>query len=370
MRFDEGFRRPEGVPRLAQAIREQAGSRTLRFMEICGTHTMAIAKAGLRPLLAPQVRLLSGPGCPVCVTPAGVIDAVLELAARPGVTLVSYGDLLRVPGSARGDTLLRRRALGADVRVAYSPLEAVEIAAREPSREVVFLGVGFETTAPGTAACVLEAAERGLKNFSLLCLLKRTEPALRALLSAPGFSVDGFLCPGHVAAITGAEAFAFLPREYGLPAVVAGFEPADLAASCALLTKMALEGTPRLVNTYTRLVSAEGNGPALAAIDRVFCPVDSEWRGLGLLPESGYALREPFRPFDAAERFGFCPKEHAGPAGCRCGDVIRGACEPRGCPLFGKACTPADPVGPCMVSAEGSCAASWKYGDVLPREEE
>lgn len=370
MRFDEGFRRPEGVPRLAQAIREQAGSRTLRFMEICGTHTMAIAKAGLRPLLAPQVRLLSGPGCPVCVTPAGVIDAVLELAARPGVTLVSYGDLLRVPGSARGDTLLRRRALGADVRVAYSPLEAVEIAAREPAREVVFLGVGFETTAPGTAACVLEAAERGLKNFSLLCLLKRTFPALRALLGAPGFSVDGFLCPGHVAAVTGAEAFAFLPREYGLPAVVAGFEPADLAASCALLTKMALAGTPRLVNTYTRLVSAEGNGPALAAIGRVFRPVDSEWRGLGLLPESGYALREPFRPFDAAERFGFRPKEHAGPAGCRCGDVIRGACEPRDCPLFGKVCTPADPVGPCMVSAEGSCAASWKYGDVLPREEE
>src|SRR5699024_1200008 len=212
------FRRPRNAAALVEAIRGlTAPDRPLRLMEICGTHTMAIARAGLRELLAPGVQLLSGPGCPVCVTPAGAIDGVLALSERPGLVIASYGDLLRVPGSVRGDTLLRRKALGAAVLTVYSPLEAVEAAAQDPGRDYVFLGVGFETTAPGTAACLLEAAARGLANFSVLCLLKRTEPALRALLAAPDLAVDGFLCPGHVAAVTGAEAFRFLPEEYGLP---------------------------------------------------------------------------------------------------------------------------------------------------------
>ena len=360
---EKDFRRAGDAAALVRGIRSLTGpERPLRVMEICGTHTMAIAKAGLRSLLAPGVRLVSGPGCPVCVTPAGAIDAVLALSEQPGVVVASYGDLLRVPGSARGDTLLRRRALGAGVMTVYSPLEAVEAAAKDPARQYVFLGVGFETTAPGTAACLLEAAGRGLANFSVLCLLKRTEPALRALIAAPDFAVDGFLCPGHVAAVTGAEAFRFLPQEYGLPAVVSGFEAGDILYSVWRLAKMRAEGRPGLENEYTRLVRGRGNPAAQAAIDRVFAPAASLWRGLGEIPESGYAIRPEFAPWDAAKKFAIRPAPAADLPGCRCGAVIRGVCAPQSCPLFGKACTPADPVGPCMVSGEGACAAAYKYG--------
>ena len=360
---EKDFRRAEDAAALVRGIHSLADpERPLRVMEICGTHTMAIAKAGLRSLLAPGVRLVSGPGCPVCVTPAGAIDAVLALSGQPGVVVASYGDLLRVPGSARGDTLLRRRALGAGVMTVYSPLEAVEAAAKDPARQYVFLGVGFETTAPGTAACLLEAAGRGLANFSVLCLLKRTEPALRALIAAPDFAVDGFLCPGHVAAVTGAEAFRFLPQEYGLPAVVSGFEAGDILYSVWRLAKMRAEGRPGLENEYTRLVRGGGNPAAQAAIDRVFAPAASLWRGLGEIPESGYAIRPEFAPWDAAKKFAIRPGPAADLPGCRCGAVIRGVCAPQSCPLFGKACTPADPVGPCMVSGEGACAAAYKYG--------
>ena len=357
------FRRPQNAAALAEAIRSVTDpQRPVRLMEICGTHTMAIARAGLRSALAPGVKLLSGPGCPVCVTPAGAIDAVLRLSAQPGVTVASYGDLLRVPGSVRGDTLLRRRALGARVLTVYSPLEAVEAAAADPAREFVFLGVGFETTTPGTAACILEAAARGLRNFSVLCLLKRTEPALRALIATPDFAVDGFLCPGHVAAVTGAEAFRFLPAEFGLPAVVSGFEAGDILYAVWRLAGMLAEGRPALENEYTRLVRAQGNLAAQEAIDRVFAPAASVWRGLGDIPASGYAIREEFAAWDAAKKFGIAPGPETEVPGCRCGAVLRGVCAPRACPLFGKACTPADPVGPCMVSGEGACAAAWKYG--------
>lgn len=362
MLFEDTFHRPEGASRLLSAIHDltrQTGP--VRLMEICGTHTMSIAKAGLRSALAPDVKLLSGPGCPVCVTPAGVIDGILRLSERPGVILASYGDLLRVPGSVRGDTLLRRRALGAQVRTVYSPMEAVELAASRPDAQVIFLGVGFETTCPGTAACILEAAERKLDNFSVLCLLKRTEPALRTLIAAPDFAVDGFLCPGHVAAVTGADAFAFLPRDYGLPAVVSGFEAGDVLYSVWKLVSMLADRAPALVNEYTRLVTPAGNPAALAAMDQVFIPYASLWRGLGQIPESGYALRPEYRRWDAALKFGFAPGDAAEFPGCRCGSVIRGVCDPADCPLFGKVCTPADPVGPCMVSSEGACAAAWKY---------
>ena len=368
--FERDFRAPAGADRLIGAIRQTAGALLqktgrpgpLRFMEVCGTHTMAIARAGLRGLLAPQVQLLSGPGCPVCVTPAGSIDAALALSVRPGVVLASYGDLLRVPGSRPGDTLLRRRALGAAVQTVYSPVEAVELAVARPDRQVVFLAVGFETTAPGTAACILAAAEEGLTNFSVLCLLKRTEPALRALIAAPDFAVDGFLCPGHVAAVTGAAAFAFLPRDYGLPAVVSGFEAGDILYSVWRLARMRAEGRPALENEYTRLVRDEGNPAAQAAMEQVFRPVPSVWRGLGPIPASGLALKEAFAPWDAARKFGLAPEPETETPGCRCGAVLRGVCGPRECPLFGRACTPADPVGPCMVSSEGACAAAWKYG--------
>ena len=360
---EKSFRQPKNAAALVRAIRQLTDpEHPIRLMEICGTHTMSIAKAGLRPLLAPGVQLLSGPGCPVCVTPAGAIDGILRLSKRPDVTIASYGDLLRVPGTRRGDTLLRRRALGACVMTVYSPMEAVEAAARDPGRQVVFLGVGFETTAPGTAACLMEAAERELSNFSVLCLLKLTEPALRALIGAPDFAVDGFLCPGHVAVVTGANAFRFLPEDFGLPAVVSGFEAGDILYSVWRLATMLAQGRPALENEYTRLVHEDGNPVARAAMERVFEPVSSVWRGLGEIPASGYTIREEFAPWDAAKKFGFVPGTDADIPGCRCGGVIRGVCTPKDCPLFGRVCTPADPVGPCMVSSEGACAAAYKYG--------
>lgn len=362
MLCEEDFRRPQGTERLLKKLHEwSACTGPVRLMEICGTHTMAIAKCGLRTLLPASIRLVSGPGCPVCVTPAGAMDGILRLSDRSDILLASYGDLLRVPGSRRSDTLLRRRAMGAAVHTVYSPMEALDLAVQHPEHQVVFLGVGFETTAPGTAACILEAAERNLSNFSVLCLLKQTQPALRALIEAPDFAVNGFLCPGHVAAITGSDAFAFLPREYNLPAVVSGFEAGDLVYSVYRLMEMLVQGKPSLENEYTRLVRPQGNPAALAAMRQVFCPSDSLWRGLGRIPGGGLRLRDEFAAWDAAKKFDFAPGERTDVPGCACGSVIRGVTQPRECPLFGTACTPADPVGPCMVSSEGACAAAYRY---------
>lgn len=368
-------REPGDILREIRAMAEDLGQ--VQLMEICGTHTMAIAKAGLKSLLPQNIRLISGPGCPVCVTPAGAVDELLRISGIPGVIMASYGDLLRVPGSRRGDSLLRRRAQGADVHMVYSPMDALAMAEENPGRQVVFAGVGFETTAPGTAACLMEARERQIDNFSVLSLLKTTEPAIRALAGAPGAAsgeaegpqdagadacrIDGFLCPGHVAVITGSEAFRFLPEEYGLPGVVSGFEPEDLLASVYLLVKMLHLGRPKLVNEYSRLVRPEGNLAARKAVEQVFAPSDSLWRGLGEIAGSGLAVREEFAAWDGARRFGFAPDPKAEAAGCRCGDVIRGLLAPEGCPLFGKSCRPEDPAGPCMVSGEGACAAAYRY---------
>lgn len=362
MLYKNLFKNPKDTAEILKKIEyyaEKAG--TVRLMEICGTHTMSIARSGIRSVLPPTVRLLSGPGCPVCVTPAGVIDMILELAQRPGVLIASYGDLLRVPGSRQGDSLLHRRARGARVESVYSPVDAVRLAECHPEIEVVFLGVGFETTAPGTAACILEAAERRVKNFSVLCLLKRTEPALRSLIEAPDFAVDGFLCPGHVAAVTGADAFDFLPRDYSLPGVVSGFETADLLGSILELVRMVSEKKPALKNEYTRLVHAEGNPLALRLIDRVFTVSSAEWRGLGRIEDSGYVLRDEYSDWDARKKFSMQPSSGKEVPGCRCAQVIRGVLRPSSCPLFGKVCSPENPVGPCMVSGEGACAAAYQY---------
>ena len=332
-----------------------------QIMEVCGTHTMAIAEAGIRSLLPRQVRLLSGPGCPVCVTPPEDIDAVLELAMEKDVILASYGDMLRVPGSRRGDSLLRRRALGADVRIVYSPMDALDIAKREPDKQVVFLGIGFETTAPGTAAAVLSAKDRGLGNFTVLSMLKSVEPALRALMELPDFAVDGFLCPGHVATIIGERGFRFLADEYRMPGVIGGFEPAEILLAVYLLLKQISDGEAKIQNAYPRAVRPEGNPIARRILNDCFEPDTAGWRGLGEIPASGFALREEFRDFDAKRRFQIRPAEAAPATGCRCGDVITGKLRPGQCPLFGKACTPEDPVGPCMVSSEGACAAAFKY---------
>ena len=336
----------------------------VRLMEVCGTHTMSIARAGIKSLLPEGTELLSGPGCPVCVTPAAVIDAVLALASEPGVILTSYGDMLRVPGSRPGDSLQRRRAMGARVELVYSPVDALAIARQNPGKEVVFLGVGFETTAPGTAAAVLTAREQGIGNFSVWSMLKTVEPALRALLRQEDFAVQGFLCPGHVATIIGAEAFRFLPEEYRIPAVVGGFAPEEILHALCLLLRQLHEGEPRLENAYTRAVSTKGNGLAQRVMAECFEPRRDLWRGLGEIEGSGLGWREELAAFDAEKKFGLRYEKTEGPAGCRCGDVICGRCRPEHCPLFGKRCTPEDPVGPCMVSSEGACAAAYKYQTV------
>lgn len=366
MLSEAAFRQPYPARKLLDAIAGMqfpghSAERPLRLMEVCGTHTMAIAKSGLKSLLPPTVKLLSGPGCPVCVTPSGVMDAVLTLAMQPGVCIATYGDLLKVPGTAHGDTLARRRALGAKVQVVYSAMDCLALARQYPQDVVVFLGVGFETTAPGTAACVLQAKAEGLNNFCLLSLLKRTEPALRALLADPAFGVDGFLCPGHVATILGEQGFAFLPAEYRKPAVIAGFEAGDVLTAVYQLCRQAEADTPRLQNEYTRAVRPQGNPAARAAMQQVFCEADDLWRGLGAIPRSGLALREEYAAFDAARRFDLTADPAAEPAGCRCGEIICGRAEPEQCPLFGTACLPENPVGPCMVSGEGACAAAYKY---------
>ena len=364
MLYDRWFKNPEDVPLILEKIRKYS-DRTgpIRLMEVCGTHTMSIARSGIRSILPENVQLLSGPGCPVCVTPANMIDMVLDLSQQPGVLITSYGDLLRVPGSKHGDSLLSRRALGGKVESVYSPMDAVRIAEEHPDTEVIFLGVGFETTAPGTAACIQEAAARNVENFSVLSLMKRTEPAIRSLIEADDFAVDGFLCPGHVAAVTGANGFRFLPEDYRLPGVVAGFEPADLLYSILALTEMIASGRPDLKNEYTRLVRSGGNPAALALIDQVFEPAPSDWRGLGLIENSGYAIQKEYEKWDAAKKYALRPSEPKDIPGCRCAQIIRGVMRPAQCPLFKTACTPDNPVGPCMVSGEGACAAAYQYGE-------
>lgn len=342
------------------------------FMEVCGTHTMAIARHGIKNLLPQAVRLISGPGCPVCVTAAADIDAVLALLdANPGLILTTFGDMLRVPGSDRR-TLERLRADGADVRVVYSVTAALALAREMPDREVAFLAVGFETTAPGTAAALTEALSTNVDNFRVISLHKLVPPALRQLLATPGARIDGFLLPGHVCAVTGSRPFEFLPAEFGIGGVVAGFEPTDILAAIGMLLAQRRAESPAVEIQYRRIVSRDGNAAAQAALAEVFAPVASAWRGLGQIPASGLLPRPQFARYaiDLGEIAG-AALEKGAPAlagadagGCRCGDVLRGAIAPADCPLYGKACTPRSPVGPCMVSSEGACAASYRYRGV------
>ncbi len=337
---------------------------SVKLMEVCGTHTMAIARSGLRAVLPENVQLLSGPGCPVCVTPPEVIDAVLALAMRPEVIIAGYGDMLRVPGTRKGDSLARRRALGARVEIVYSPVDAVALARNNPEKEVVFLGIGFETTAPGTAAAVLTAQEEGVCNFSVWSMLKTVEPSLRALMVGEGFDIAGFICPGHVATVIGARGFAFLTEEYNMPAVIAGFEAEDILLAVYRLLRQIAAGEAALENEYTRAVSPTGNALAQRIMAECFVPRRDIWRGLGAIEGSGLALAPALSAFDAERKFGIAPVEESAPTACRCGDVICGRMRAADCPLWGTACTPEEPVGPCMVSSEGACAAAYKYRGV------
>lgn len=328
-----------------------------RFMEVCGTHSMAISRFGLRPLLAPRINLVSGPGCPVCVTTDSDIDRAVAIAQLPGVRIATFGDMLRVPGTA--GSLSTASVHGADVNVIYSPLEALALAREDTSRRTVLIGAGFETTAPTIAATLLRARRERVENLFLLSLHKLVAPALRALLEMKDFTVDGFVLPGHVCAVTGTAPYDFIPREFGVPCVVAGFEPVDILEAVWRL----MENGPShggVMNSYSRIVRDEGNPKALTTMNAVFEGGGAEWRGLGFIPESGLFLREEYAEFDAGRWEVELPaavKE----SGCQCGDVLCGRITPDECPLFGTACTPADPVGPCMISGEGACAAYYLY---------
>ncbi len=335
-------------------------SRGVAFMEVCGTHTVNAFRSGLHSLTPGNVRLLSGPGCPVCVTAQGEIDRMISLAGRGGVTVCTYGDLLRVPGS--GGTLEEARSRGADVRIIYSTLDAVAAARKAPEREVVLAAVGFETTTPATAVAIRTAAGEGLDNFSVLASHKLVIPAMHALLRGGKVAIDGFLCPGHVAIMLGADAFGPIVAEYGLPCVIAGFEDVQIAAGLARLTELAATGVAALENQYPQAVTAKGNEVARRMVAEVFEPADVVWRGLGMLAGSGLAIREEYGAWDAAKRFELGESHNREPAGCRCGEVITGRCVPSDCGLFGESCTPTHPVGPCMVSAEGTCGAWFRYG--------
>lgn len=344
------------VDEVVQAARA-AGPASL--MEICGTHTVALFRTGVRSLLPPGLRLVSGPGCPVCVTSQGYIDAACELAAVKDVTIATYGDMVRVPG--RKGSLERLRADGADVVVVYSARDAVRLAAERPGRNVVFLSVGFETTTPGTAAAVLEAAERGLGNFFILPGHKLVIPAMDALLSGGEAKIDGFLCPGHVSVIIGADAYEPIATKYRKPCVVAGFEPTGMLKGLAAILGQVARGEARVENAYGVAVTREGNAPARKLMAEVFEPAPAVWRAIGTIPHSGLELRAAYRAMDARERFGVAFGEDYELGGCRCGQVIQGLMEPPECPLFANACTPMTPIGPCMVSSEGTCAAWHKY---------
>lgn len=337
-----------------------AVGRPVRLMEVCGTHTMVAFRSGLRALLPESVSLISGPGCPVCVTPDGYIDGAVALSRRPEVTITTFGDLVRVPGTA--SSLERERAEGAAVEVVYSPTDALDLAREDPERSVVFLAVGFETTVPGIALAVRAAQEEELDNFTILSALKTMPEPMRALAGGGELAIDGFLCPGHVSVVTGASAFAFLAKEYGIPCVITGFEDIDLLEGVSMLLRQVAEGRSEVEIEYSRAVTNEGNRIAQQVMAEVFEPCDGEWRGLGVIPGSGLRLRERYRGHDAALRFDVDVVSGPPPVGCRCGDVLRGVLAPPDCSLFDRACTPVTPQGPCMVSSEGACAAYWRYG--------
>jgi hydrogenase expression/formation protein HypD len=341
--------------------------RSVAFMEVCGTHTVNAFRSGIHSLMPCNVTLLSGPGCPVCVTSQGDIDQLLELARLERITLCTYGDMMRVTGAS--GSLELARSQGSDIRVIYSALDAVRLARERPGRQIVFAAVGFETTTPATAAAVLEGRRLRLSNFTVLASHKRIVPAMKALLETGLARIDGFLCPGHVSVITGSQVFATIVEQYGLPCAIAGFEEAQIAAGLARLVEVLVEQRPALENLYPQAVTPTGNRTAQKLIDEVFEPADVEWRALGVLRDSGLVLRRRYAPFDARRRFQLTAASSPEPKGCRCGEVITGRCTPGDCPLFGQVCTPIYPVGPCMVSSEGTCQAWFKYRRAMPPRE-
>jgi hydrogenase expression/formation protein HypD len=358
MRLVDDFRNTELAQGLIEGIR-RSSAKHVCLMEFCGGHTVAIMRHGIRQLLPTTIEMLSGPGCPVCVTDNSDLDKAIALACIPEVTLTTFGDMLKVPGSR--SSLQQARAEGADVRIVYSTLDALQIALQNPSRKVVFLGVGFETTAPTVAASVLQAEKEGVGNYYVLSMHKLCPPVIRAILDSGEVRVSGLICPGHVSAVVGSAAWNFIARDYGIPCVVSGFEPVDILQTVQMLVNQLEKGESRVEIAYRRGVSAGGNRRALEIMYQVFEPCPARWRGVGEVGGSGLGLRPAYARFDAEAAFEFDPGPTVEPKGCICGEVLRAVKTPRDCSLFRSVCTPANPIGPCMVSSEGSCGAYYLY---------
>lgn len=352
------FRDPELARGLIHSIEKWAPEQAT-LMEVCGTHTVAIARNGLRTMMPEGIRLASGPGCPVCVTSNKDIDTVIALSRVPGVTIATFGDMTRVPGST--SSLLKEQAQGRSINIVYSPLDALTLAKENPDEQIVFVGVGFETTTPLVAMAIKRAKAMGLKNFSVFVAHKNMPGALETIVADPALKIDALILPGHVSTIIGVKPYEFLAQKYGIPGVITGFEPVDVLQGIVMIMRQLHEGRAEIEIAYSRGVMKEGNPVALAAIEEVFETVDATWRGLGVIPGSGYAIRDEYKEFDAFARFSPEVEPTQEPKGCRCGDVLRGIMAPNECPLFRKVCTPENPIGPCMVSSEGSCAAYFRY---------
>lgn len=360
MKFIDEYRQGDIAQKLAEEIAKMT-DKPLKIMEVCGGHTHTIFKYGIEDLLPPNITMIHGPGCPVCVLPVGRVDDAISIAVRPEVIFTTYGDAMRVPGSKT--SLLDAKASGADIRMVYSPLDALKIAKMNPEKQVVFLALGFETTSPSTALTILQAAKDDVKNFSIFCNHITIVPALKALLDSPDLQLDGFLGPGHVSTVIGTRVYEFVNTEYGKPLVVSGFEPLDILQAVYMIVKQIVEKRVEIENQYGRVVARGGNRKALEALFEVFTLRDYfEWRGLGSIAHSGMKLNEKYAQFDAELKFSVPGLKIADPKACQCGEILKGVKKPWECKVFGTACTPETPIGSCMVSSEGACAAYYNFG--------
>lgn len=358
MRYISDFRNPKLAARALKDI-ETLTTRNITIMEVCGTHTMSICKNGIKELLPKNIRLISGPGCPVCVTPQSYIDTAIELSNRKNVIITTFGDMINVPGSV--SSLKIQRALGSDIRVVYSPIDSLKIAKQNLDKEIVFLGVGFETTAPIIALSILKAKYENISNFSVFQSMKTMPSVMKKLVKDEEVNIDGFLCPGHVSVITGARSFEFLSKEFNIPCVVAGFEYNDIIYAIYIIAHMIAEGTSEVKNIYGRFVKYEGNERAQNTIIKVFTSAGSTWRGLGYIEGTGLEFRKEYKIYDAKEKYNLHIVDSEMASGCICGEVLKGTKEPTDCKLFSKVCNPSNPVGACMVSQEGTCGIYYKF---------
>ncbi len=358
MKYIDEFRDKSIVKNLAGQIAGFSG-RSINLMEVCGTHTMAIFRSGIKQLLPKNINLISGPGCPVCVTSQSDIDCMLALASTKNTIITTFGDMLKVPGTK--SSLEKERSVGCDIRPVYSPIDALEIARKNKNKEIIFLAVGFETTSPVIASVVHDCRQQKLKNFSIYCCHKLIPPAMAALLEAREIKIDGFLCPGHVSSIIGTKAYEFIAQKFKIPCVVSGFEPVDILETILMLLKQTEKKAASVEIQYKRAVHPQGNIPAQEMLKRVFLPCDADWRGLGIIPKSGLKLNPDYAAFDARTKFQIKTVKATEPKNCLCGEVLRGVKTPAQCKLFAKTCNPENPYGPCMVSSEGTCSAWYKY---------